>query len=471
MSDPGRVAQLLFNVDRRIGFGSGFMPPSLLAWAQPHGLPSTAKLNAVATGYTAVWAGGEDDAGNAILYYSTNAGRNWRNATGRLPVTTSPITAIGANPGSPYIYIGTEGGHVFMSENNGATFSNVSASAGFTGYTITSIQFAHPDKVWIGAHGGLLKFTDHSTWTNRTTQLGWTSNDNILALAQKPQNKEAVLVAGTRITGPTGMLAYTDNNSTFTSKSSLIPSATTYNCLGYSQIDNRFLIAGKDASTTRVYYSTDNATSGHEIAPLADTGGVSFVALHVILDTWACIKADGTLYRTVQDRTGDIRLADEVTEIAGIKTAYANAKALAYDATLNRYYLVGYNYLLYTDDIGQVGAYMTRALPAGSAIIGQVMIAACSYYHVTTGGVAHVIKSGPGKLVGFLITSANNNAHDVNFYDNTAASGTLIYTARVNPSTYGPNPIPFYPAHPIQFNTGLTVYSGHGNTRILVAYM
>jgi len=466
MSDPGRIAQLLFHVDRRVGFGSGFMPPSLLAWAEPRGIASTDNMDCVAVGYTGVWAGGSDDDGKAILYYSTNAGRTWRNVTTRLPSDTSPITAIGANQGSDYIYIGTNAGTMFKSSDNGATFATT--GAGFTA-KVTAIAFEHPDQAWVGGHGGKLKFTNHSTWTDRSTQLGWGAGEQILALQMKPQDYDSLMVAGTLPSGPTGRLAFTSDGSTFTNRHSLIPSATEYHALAYSQIDDRFLISGLDASATRVYYTTDDAASGVEISGLADTGAVKYAALHVILDTWAAFKGDGTIYRLVQDRTGDVRLADEVTEIAGIKTAYSNAQALAYDPTLNRYYLVGHHYLLYTDDIGQVGTFMTRALPQGSAIIGQVLIAPCKYKHIAT-AAGTLIKTGPGKLVAFHITTESNVAHDVTFYDNTTNAAPVLVQVRVNRYTYGPNPNVFCPSHPIQFDNGLYVYIGHGNTRVLVAY-
>lgn len=467
-SDPGRIAQLLFHVDRRIGIGSGFMPPSLLAWAEPHGLPSDFQINAVAVGYSAIWAGGQDASGSALLYYSTNGGRNWRNATSRLPDTTNPITAIGANPGSQYIYIGTSGGDLWKSSNHGETFS--SGGAGLGSNRVRAIAFAHPSKAWVAADGPTLKFTDHSTWTDRTSALGWSSGCIIYALCQKPQNYEAVLVAGTDPLGPTGKLSYTDNNSTFYDRSSLMASATEYHAIGYSQIDDRFLIAGIDGTDSKVVASTDNGASGEEIDGLTDSGGTSFRALHCVLDTWAVIKSDGSVFRVVQDRSGLVRLADEVSETVGVHRAYGNAYALAYDPSLNRYFLAGADYLLYTDDIAQVGAYMTRALPPGNAIIGQVYIAPCKYMAINT-ALGTLIKSGPGKLVGFLITSVNNNAHDVDFYDGTSTSGTHIVKVRVNPSTYGPDPISVWPAHPIEFQNGLYIYVGHGNTRCLVAYM
>lgn len=467
MSDAGRVASLLFHVDRRIGFGTGFMPPSLLAWADPRGMDDNADIHATATGATAAWAGGELDS-NAVLYLSTTGGRTWKDVTPRLPVTNDPITAIGANPGSAYVYVGTVGGRIFRSSNNGTSFSDVSTSAGFTGNRITAIAFNHNLQAWIGAHAGMLKFTNHSTWTNRTTELGWGATCNVLALAQKKDDKEQLMVAGTLPGGPTGKLAFTANNSSFSDRSSMIPSATQYDCLGHSALDDRFLIGGVDASTTRVYYSVDDGAHGTQIADLADSGGVSFAAFHVILDTWAAVKRDGSILRLVQDRSGDVRLADDVTEIVGTQFSFASARCLTYDPTLNRYYLGGNAYLRYTDDVTQTGAFLTRALPPGSAIIGQVQIAPASCVGLAASGL---VKTGLGRLVAFLITSVNNTAHDVVFFDNTAASGTEIARVRVNAHTYGPNPISFCPAHPLSFSTGLYVSIGHGNTRVTVTYL
>lgn len=467
MPDPGRTAELLFHIDRRIGIGSGSMPPSLLAWAEPRGIDADAQLNAVAVGYTGTWTGGDDGSGQAILYFSATGGRTWRDVTSRLPSTDEPITAIAANPGSPYIYIGTSSGTVFKSSDSGATFSTT--GAGFTA-RIRAFAFSHPAQLWAAADGPALKYTDHFTWTDRTTQLGWTTGSIIYALAQKPQRKDALLVAGTYPYTPAGRLAYTDNGSTFIDRSSLISSATDYHALGYSGLDNRFLIAGNDSSHTRIYRTVDNAATGEEIPGTADSGGNSVAAMHCILDTWAILKSNGAILRITQARSGLVRLADEVSEIVGVQRSYADAQALAYDPTLNRYFLVGHNYLIYTDDVAQVGAFLTRSLPQGNAIIGQVYIAPCQYLSIEAAG-GTLVKSGSGQLVGFLITSVSNNAHDVTFYDGVNTSGTRIAVVRVNASTYGPEPISVWPGHPVQFQTGLYVYSGHGNTRILVAYL
>ncbi|NLE76899.1 MAG: hypothetical protein GX605_09125 [Chloroflexi bacterium] len=472
MTDPGRTAQLLFNVDRRVGFGSGFMPPSMLAWAEPRGIPTAANLKTVAVGQTGVFAAGQLD-GAAGLFYSSNGGATWRNITARLPTDTTGdyITALAANPGDPHVYIGTHGGLVFKSSNDGASFTDISVGAGFTGYHIYSMAFNHPDHLWAGAGGGLLKHYDHSTWTNRSSTLGWGANAIVGCIAQKPINGLDLLVGGEIITGPTGKLAYVTGGWSVTDRSSLIPSCIGCHCLGYSKIDNRFLISGHDGSYyTRVYYSTDNCATGNQIAALADSGGGQYAAFHVILDTWAAVRKDGAVFRLAQDRAGDVRLADDVTDIIGAQSAFASAQALAYDPGLNRYYLCGTGWLRYSDDVGQVGAFITRPLPTGSNLIGQVGIAPCSYANIELAAGTQ-IKTGPGKLVGFLITSVANTAHDVDFFDGVSTSDPRIVKVRVNSNTYGPNPISFTPAHPIQFTNGLYIYVGHGNDRILVAYL
>jgi hypothetical protein len=229
------------------------------------------------------------------------------------------------------------------------------------------------------------------------------------------------------------------------------------------------MVAGQDGTTTQVHWSLDDLANGTEITDLADAGLTSFVTLHVVLDTWAVVKADGSLYRLVQDRGGDVRLADDVSDIAGARLAYASARFMAYDQWLNRYYMGGSDYVRYTDDIVQAGTFVTRALPAGGNLIGRVQISPALSTQVTA-AAGNLVKTGPGRLVAFHITSVSNVAHDVYFYDNTAASGTVIYQCRVNASTTGPAPISFCPSHPIPFSTGLYVNVGHGNTRVLVVY-
>ncbi|MFH0983795.1 MAG: hypothetical protein V2A79_19955 [Planctomycetota bacterium] len=466
--DPGRVAQLLFNVNPRMGFGTGFIPPTLLAWNEGKGMVATADILAIATGQTGTFAGGHIGA-NPVLYYTNTGGQVWRDITARLPVTTGcGITAIGANPGSPYVYIATTAGHVFKSANDGTTFTNVTTSAGFSTHQINAIAFNHPDQMWVGSDGGHLKYTDHTSWTDRTSDLGWGTTANVSFLAQKKQNKAGIMVAGVIPTGPTGMLAYTDNGSTFTDHSSMIASCIEYDALGYSSIDDRFLIAGLDASYSRVFYTTDNGATGNEIAAMADAYGLVWIALHVIMDTWACIRTDGAIFRITQDRAGNVRLADEMTEIAGLQLAYANAKALGYDPTLNRYFVGGDCYCKYTDDLGQVGAFITRALPAGSALIGSVQLAPAKY-HYATATIGDVIKSGPGLLVGLFASSLSNTSNDVTLYDNTSAAVPIIVEFRLASSTTVP--WSFCPTHPIQFNTGLTLTSGHGNNRVTVVYI
>ena len=159
------------------------MPPSLLAWTDPRGIADDADIYAIAVGDVYAFAGGEDGDGNSLLYMSSNGGRSWRNITGRLPDDTYRITAIGANPGSSYVYVGTENGDIYSSDDSGASWGT--ESAGFSGKHIYAMSFTHKDRLWVGAEDGKLKYTDHSTWTDRTTQLGWATGDHIYALCMK----------------------------------------------------------------------------------------------------------------------------------------------------------------------------------------------------------------------------------------------------------------------------------------------
>ncbi len=69
------------------------------------------------------------------------------------------------------------------------------------------------------------------------------------------------------------------------------------------------------------------------------------------------------------------------------------------------------------------------------------------------------VVSGPGKLLGFLISHQEVTAQGVVFYDNTTATGTVLLTVYVAPERSPcflmlPRDLPF------KFSTGLTVDNG-----------
>lgn len=82
----------------------------------------------------------------------------------------------------------------------------------------------------------------------------------------------------------------------------------------------------------------------------------------------------------------------------------------------------------------------------------------------TTAGVT--VKTGAGNLHGLIISSITNNAN-VTLYDNTAASGTIIFTT----GAMAANTIPFdLELHTIPFSNGLTLVISGANCDVLVVF-
>jgi hypothetical protein len=63
--------------------------------------------------------------------------------------------------------------------------------------------------------------------------------------------------------------------------------------------------------------------------------------------------------------------------------------------------------------------------------------------------------TGGGKLLGFIVSHAQATVQTVTFYDNTAASGTVLLTVYIDP-TRCPTYIRFPSRHPLEFSTGLS---------------
>ncbi len=62
--------------------------------------------------------------------------------------------------------------------------------------------------------------------------------------------------------------------------------------------------------------------------------------------------------------------------------------------------------------------------------------------------------TGAGKLLGFIVSHAQATVQTVTFYDNTAASGTVLLTVYIDPNRC-PTYVQFPRQHPIEFSTGL----------------
>lgn len=79
------------------------------------------------------------------------------------------------------------------------------------------------------------------------------------------------------------------------------------------------------------------------------------------------------------------------------------------------------------------------------------------YVHESYGKVLH---SGPGKIYTLIVTCSSTTAAAVTVYDNTAASGTVLFKANV--AAYAPLVIHFPQNTPLVFTTGLAIATAAG---------
>ena len=86
-------------------------------------------------------------------------------------------------------------------------------------------------------------------------------------------------------------------------------------------------------------------------------------------------------------------------------------------------------------------------------------------YLAAGAGAASTVHSAAGRLLGIFISHAQAGVQTVTFYDNTAASGTVIMKLNVDPTR-----CPYYVQFPrnagIAFNTGLHVVNGWCNMNV-----
>jgi len=86
-------------------------------------------------------------------------------------------------------------------------------------------------------------------------------------------------------------------------------------------------------------------------------------------------------------------------------------------------------------------------------------------YLAAAGGAARTVHSAAGRLLAVLVSHAQGAVQTVTFYDNTAASGTVIMKLNIEPYL-----CPYYIEFPrnagIAFATGLHVVNGWCNLNI-----
>ena len=85
--------------------------------------------------------------------------------------------------------------------------------------------------------------------------------------------------------------------------------------------------------------------------------------------------------------------------------------------------------------------------------------------YLAAGGSTATLHSAAGRLLAFLISHAQATVQTVTFYDNTAASGTVILAVNVDP-TESPVFIRFGREAGIAFSTGLHVNQGNCDVSI-----
>jgi hypothetical protein len=89
-----------------------------------------------------------------------------------------------------------------------------------------------------------------------------------------------------------------------------------------------------------------------------------------------------------------------------------------------------------------------------------------NYYHAAGTTAGTVLKRGAGQIHGLTISQVSNNAV-VTIHDNTAASGTVIWTS----GAMGANTVPFnVDLRGSQFETGLTLVVSGANASVVVIY-
>lgn len=115
--------------------------------------------------------------------------------------------------------------------------------------------------------------------------------------------------------------------------------------------------------------------------------------------------------------------------------------------------------------IGQTNNTLTCRV-ASIYRLGALETQPTSYWHAVGQTAGVVLKYGAGNLHGLSISAVSNNAA-ITLYDNTAASGTVIWAS----GSLGAQTLPFdVSLHNIPFSTGLTLVVATANAAVFVAY-
>jgi len=426
-------------VDRKVavGLGEGFANP--FSFSAPVTLPTGYTLYVVAadrdsgTGF----AGGGN--GSAAVFYRVQADRSWRDITASLPADATADVRAMAHEGTTWWAGGVKaagGGWLAVSTDDGVTWASVTVVAGITGAV-----YALADVVGLilyvgGANGELHQWVAPATWTDLGTPLGF-GTDDVLDIAIDG-------VAGVMVVGG-------DSTPTFTCKYSANAGAT------WADRTAALAAAAPVRVVTRMYANAFAVAGNDCLRATYDTGA------H--WEEWA-INPDVALLYPIYDL--DFMWSDEAliaTAVGLYSVAFRGSEILPMaklGVTVRSIKFTPLRIYLATDILGVStagGSVVTVNLGVSRSLMRP------GYATRVQGAGTHVLRYGLGLLAGVLVSSSAAGAEDVTFYDNTAASGTVVALLHL-PAT--PAPFEWRPLYPVRLAVGLTVVLASNNQDVTV---
>ena len=202
-------------------------------WVQASNGMDNRDVSKMASGGITIYAG----TSNGGVYLSTNNGVSWTQTT----LNNRYVTSLVVNGNN--IFAGTFGNGVYLSTNNGASWVQTSLSYGVVSSLAISVN-----NIFAGASlTGVYLSTDNGTsWTQTSL-----NNRNTYSLAVNGNT----IFAGTYNASPFGIYLTTDNGTTWSQTS--LNNQNVYSLT----VNGNNIFAGTQAPGNGVYLSTDNGTS------------------------------------------------------------------------------------------------------------------------------------------------------------------------------------------------------------------
>ena len=209
-------------------------------WQQTNG-PYGGDVNALAINSSGYIFAGTDSRG---VFLSTNNGTSWTQENNGL--TNSDIVSLAINS-SGYIFAGTDGGGVYLSTNNGTSWTQ--ENNGLTNSYILSIAINSSGYIFAGTYGGGVYFSTNNgtSWTQENNGL---TNSDVYSIAI---NSSGYIFAGTY---GGGVYFSTNNGTSWTQENNGLTNSDVYSIAINS---SGYIFAGTWGGG--VFLSTNNGTS------------------------------------------------------------------------------------------------------------------------------------------------------------------------------------------------------------------